>query len=92
MNKNSTQKEIRNFVSKISNFFKNVPILPAKLRGAGNFIPMLNPNLAQLPPASKSIIVSFLSFIYCQNSFVKPVYVGFSKSQLMLKPIMISKL
>lgn len=32
MNKNSTQKKTRDFVSKISDFFKIVPTLPAYLR------------------------------------------------------------
>ena len=92
MNNNSTQKEIRNFVSKISNFLKIVPILPANLRGAGNFIFMLNPNPAQLQPDSKSVIVSFFRFTNCHNGLVTPEYVEFSKNQIMLKPIVINQL
>jgi len=62
MNKNFTQKEIRNFVSKISGFYKNVTMLPANLRGIGDFIFILSPNPAQLQPASKLIITAFAKY------------------------------
>jgi len=74
MNNNSTQKEIRNFVSKISNFFTILLRLPAHLRIAGNFRMVPCYTSARAKAVSKSIITSFFSFRNYHNGFVIPGY------------------
>jgi len=56
MNKNSTQKETRNFIAKLSNFFTNAPALPAHLRMAGNFVLLLSYTCSSIKNATRSII------------------------------------
>jgi hypothetical protein len=68
MNKNSTQKEVRNFVSKISDFLKMLPVLPANQSGAGNFIWILYKNPVQLQPVFKSANFTFINFINKRQS------------------------
>lgn len=54
MNKNSTQKGIGNLVSKISNSITMLPLLPANLRVAGNFVLAQFNKLFELAPVSNS--------------------------------------
>ena len=61
MNKNFTQKELRNFLSRISDFFKNLPVLPANLRLAGNLILIQFENPVHHHPVSISTTVTFFN-------------------------------
>lgn len=65
MNKNSTQKETRNFVSKISDFLKMLSLLPANLPGAYNFMCIGYKNPFQHQPVFQS---TYFSFLNCINS------------------------
>ena len=70
MNNNSTQAEIRNFVSKFSNFFTVLLTLPAYLLIAGYFVMVTYNNLTTLQVVLKSIVTSLFSFRICHNGFV----------------------
>jgi hypothetical protein len=70
MNKNSTQKEIRNLVTKISDFLKLLPALPANLPGTDNCILIRYKNPVQLLPVFKSANFTFLNNRQPQTGFL----------------------
>lgn len=69
MNKSSTQKEARNFISKISGFLKMLTALPANLPGADNFILIPYKNPVQFLPVLKSTNIIFLNNRQHQSGF-----------------------
>jgi hypothetical protein len=77
MNNNSTQQEMRNFVTKISNFFTILLPLRAYLRIAGNYILLPPYTLSRARAVSKSIIISLFSFSNYHNRFLIPGYFEF---------------
>jgi len=63
MNKNSTQKETRNFIAKLSNFFTHAPALPARPRMAGKFALLLSYTYSSIKNTTRSIInFTFISY------------------------------
>lgn len=70
MNKNSTQKGIGNFVSKISNSITKSPALPANLLAAGIFILAQFNRLFELPHVSNSKTNGSFSLEHYYNKFI----------------------
>lgn len=76
MNKKFTHRENRNFVSKISDFFKILPAIPADMITAGIIAIVQNTNLSQAHIYLKtSIAGSNFNAVY-SNGFAKECFYG----------------
>lgn len=76
MNNNFTHKELKNFKTRFSNFYKFLPALPADPWFAVNFLLTQYNNLLKLPAISESAFLKFCNA---------------AKPALQLKPIAINQ-
>ena len=91
MNKNSTQARKRNFVSKISSFFKILPVLPAILQRAGGCISVQQSNLTHNRPVSGYIRLSAYFENICISKIQLTYFLNRRQMQLRLLPVNINQ-